>query len=321
MDSYIELSSFVDELKEYEELLEKPDSEPSDKIKRAFVPYGLYVRFPFLRQYFIPKNKEEIREKIRGRLLGKAGKLSTRITELVGTDEITIHEFGQPRSISVWAMGLRKEFDYRTSEALSACVDYTLQAIGKLKSDIEEGIRDEKGKIIEKPTATAVTVEALEGRVQREEKQDLGKEIRKQLSGTPEELAPHIVRVANEFQFPQGFNCYAEEDSYKSSQFSKQFTIYRITDSFTPGVIWGGAKPEELPRAIGTITLQPLPNNRALLIAKHTLPSFDSGGSYFDSFLEGLSLEFKNLSIEETTVQKTWRWFNRIVELWAKLKP
>lgn len=163
-------------------------------------------------------------------------------------------------------------------------------------------------EIEEKPAATAEPAEAPEGYEERQEKQPLGKENRKHLQGTPEEIAPHIVRVANEFQFPQGFSCYAEEKSEESSQFSKQFTIYRITGGRKPGVIWAGAKEEELPRSIGTITLQPLPNNKALFIAKHTSYSFDSDGSYFDSFLTGLSLEFKDLGFEKSRVKKIWQW-------------
>jgi hypothetical protein len=165
-------------------------------------------------------------------------------------------------------------------------------------------------------------------------KQPLGKEIRRQLSGTPEEIAPHIVRVAQEFQF-QGFKYLAQEVSYKSSRFSKKFTI--LCGKYVGPQIWfiGGDEDDEgiIPQVypkeekakslhdIGTIILQSLPENKTLMISKPKLSNFDSEGSYFDSFLERLSLEFKNLGIEETTVQKTWRWFNRIIELWNKLKP
>lgn len=126
--------------------------------------------------------------------------------------------------------------------------------------------------------------------------------IRKQLSGTPVELAPHIVRVANEFQF-QGLNYHAQEAS-KSNQFSKQFRIMCGKD-FGPRIITiGGEAPKDLPNDVGIITLQPLPNNKTIFIGEHISSSFDSEGSYFDSFLERLSLEFKNLGIEETTVKK-----------------
>jgi len=168
--------------------------------------------------------------------------------------------------------------------------------------------------IVEKPTGMAKPPEAPTDYAERQENQTLGEEVRKRLQGTPEEIVPHILRVAQEFQFPQGFNCYAKEESYKASQFSKQLTIYRITDSFTPDVIWMHISSEDEPQTIGSITLQSLPNNKTLFIAKTTLHSFGS-------FLERLSSEFKSLGIEETTVQKMWRWFKEIIGIVKAVKP
>lgn len=172
----------------------------------------------------------------------------------------------------------------------------------------------------EKPVVKARTMKAPENRKEIQEKQTIKKESRKQLSGTPAELAPHIARVAGEFQF-RGLKYLALEKLNKSSQVSKQLTI-SCGSYFGPRITWIDEEPpEDLPQNIGSITLQSLPNNKTLLIAKHTLSSFDSEGSYFDSFLGKLSLEFKNVGIEETAVKKTWRWFNRIIDLWNKLKP
>ncbi|MBA7564548.1 hypothetical protein ES708_06211 [subsurface metagenome] len=58
---------------------------------------------------------------------------------------------GKPRTVDMWQMGLRNEYDYRTVEALDACIDNTTLAIGKLEFEIKSGIRDEQGKMIEKP--------------------------------------------------------------------------------------------------------------------------------------------------------------------------
>jgi len=261
----------------------------------------LYEELKSYKRLLNLKGRLSDKDRLRETLVRKIGTLKTKVIELTGKEHI--QRFGMVYNI--WDVGLTA---HRTSSicdvALDYCIDAVNEAIGKLESDIKEGKRDKAGEGIEKPV----------------KEQSLGKKVRKHLQGTPDELAPHIVRVANEFQF-QGFNCYAQEESYESTQFSKQLTIYRITDCFTPGVIWGGAKPEELPRTIGVITLQSLPSSKTLLIAKHILSSSDSESSYFHTFLERLSLEFKNLGIEETTVRKAVRWFSRIIELWNKLKP
>jgi len=119
------------ELKDYREILTNPDS----RLLEAKRKDELFAGFPFLQEYLPKKSNEEIKEELREKLVKKSVKLSPYITKLVGTDEITIHEYGQPRSVKIWNMGLRAEFDYRTSEALNACIDYTLQAIAKLEAE------------------------------------------------------------------------------------------------------------------------------------------------------------------------------------------
>ncbi len=89
----------------------------------------------------------ELREK----LVREASKFRKLITELTDKYTETIYEFGKPRSVDIWAMGLGQDFDYRTAETLSSCIDTTNSAIGKLQDDVEEGIRDEQGNLIEKP--------------------------------------------------------------------------------------------------------------------------------------------------------------------------
>ena len=88
--------------------------------------------------------------KLREKLVREASKFRKLITELTDKDTETIYEFGKPRSVDIWAMGLRQEFDYRTAETLSACVDTTNSAIGKLQDDIEKGVRDKQGKLVQK---------------------------------------------------------------------------------------------------------------------------------------------------------------------------
>jgi len=125
MDLYQELMSFQQSLKEYKNLLGQ-----------------LSLNQP------IPDSYQNNRES----LLLDSSRLIPQIKRLTGRDEsLVIYEMGKPRSIDMWEMGLRNEYDYRTVEALDACTDYTLRAIGKLKSDIDDGVRDEQGKLIVEP--------------------------------------------------------------------------------------------------------------------------------------------------------------------------
>lgn len=77
------------------------------------------------------------RESLRDKLVRKCGQFRSLVAELTGKDTVIVYEFGKPRSVDMWAMGLRVEFDYRTDEALGACIDNTNEAIGKLESDIK----------------------------------------------------------------------------------------------------------------------------------------------------------------------------------------
>lgn len=100
--------------------------------------------------------QERYRDSLREKLVRKASKFRELITEITGKDTEIIYEFGKPRSVDIWTMGLRSEFDYRTAETLSACIDTTNSAIGKLELAIEMGIRDEQGNIIGEPPKDTV---------------------------------------------------------------------------------------------------------------------------------------------------------------------
>lgn len=122
MDLLEKLSPFKQALKEYKNLL---------------------GQISFNQQ--IPDAYQEKREG----LLINSSSLVTLIKQLTARDEsFVVYEFGKPRTVNMWEMGLRNEYDYRTAEALDACIDTTNLAIGKLKDDIAEGIRDEQGNII-----------------------------------------------------------------------------------------------------------------------------------------------------------------------------
>ena len=96
---------------------------------------------------------DEIRAKanLRVFLLDKIGKYRDLITKLTGTDKTTIYEFGKPRTVDMWTMGLREDYDYRSTEALNDATVNLTMAISKLEREIDEGYRDEEGNIIEKP--------------------------------------------------------------------------------------------------------------------------------------------------------------------------
>jgi predicted nucleotide-binding protein len=118
MDLHNELLSFRDGLKEYRDLLKQaiPPNAPNGSL---------------VGQHEIPKALEQKREK----LVEDSSRLIDGITRYSGKFEITIYVFGKPQVVNVWDMGLRDEYDFRTIETLNACINYTIQAIGKLESE------------------------------------------------------------------------------------------------------------------------------------------------------------------------------------------
>ncbi len=118
MDLHNELLSFRDGLKEYRDLL-----------KQAFPPNA--PDGSLVGQHEIPKSLEGKRE----RLVEDSSRLIEQITRYSGKSETTIYVFGKPQVVNVWDMGLRNEYDFRTVATLNACIDYTIQAIGKLEAE------------------------------------------------------------------------------------------------------------------------------------------------------------------------------------------
>lgn len=81
-------------------------------------------------------------------LLHKVGEFRQLITELTHKDQDTIYEFGKPRLVDIWHTGLTQDLDYRAKQTLSTCIDITNEAIGRLKTDIEQDRRDVQGNLI-----------------------------------------------------------------------------------------------------------------------------------------------------------------------------
>jgi len=104
---------------------------------------------------------DEIRAKANLRifLLDKIGKYRDLITELTGTDKTTIYEFGKPRTVDMWTMGLTEDYDYRSTEALNDATVNLTMAISKLERDIEKGLRDKETGLLVTPQ-TKMTTEA-----------------------------------------------------------------------------------------------------------------------------------------------------------------
>ena len=143
MDIYRELSVFYEGLKLYKELL-------NELYYKAFIPQSN-------RNFNSPYDKDLIKrdqiiqkiEERREYIVRMSGRMIPIITEIINGDTIEIYEMGKPRSVNIWTIGLREEFDYRTAETLNACIDNTNRTISKLEADIEAGLRDKgTGKLL-----------------------------------------------------------------------------------------------------------------------------------------------------------------------------
>lgn len=275
MNLYKELLEFYEGLKQYKALLNK-------LYYKAFVPQS---SLNFNSPYDKDENKraqiiKEIEEK-REHLVRKSGRLILSITESTGENTIVIYEFGKQRSVNIWVMGLREEFDYRTAETLNACIDYTSKAISKLEADIEMGIRDKKGNLIKEPQRKKVsglfqTYENYEGRI-------FGDEFEVTLKGNVDmtiESMTHFTKKLN-----------SQGHLYKSSPRIGGHPDYAKPDRTCFATCTITETTEGTEKQIGTIKLQLLPNERTLLKTSHP-KDWDSSFKYF---LEVLFMEFERL--------------------------
>jgi uncharacterized protein (TIGR02391 family) len=93
---------------------------------------------------------------LRKALLEYVGRFKGLITELTGKDKITLMRTrkGLPVeeiSTDMWLEALTIPYRPVTGDTLLYCIDVTRMAVGRFKSDIEQGIRDEQGNQIKKP--------------------------------------------------------------------------------------------------------------------------------------------------------------------------
>ncbi|MBM4447621.1 MAG: hypothetical protein FJ015_00095 [Chloroflexi bacterium] len=87
------------------------------------------------------------KEGLRCKLLERRGPLGRTIVSLTGKGLLRTPQWG--RTTNMWDDGLSTS-NLRNSEALKFCIDATIEAIGTLKSDIDKGVRDEQGNLIDK---------------------------------------------------------------------------------------------------------------------------------------------------------------------------
>ena len=154
MDLYKELLDFLEELKNYrEEVLIKTDSKLLSEYKLEYEElrklmdksWAVYLeKYPLLQKLRLKISEEESKEEYREKLVLKHGALKDEIAKLIGRTDINQFNRTWNRALSpVFGIGVNKD-------ALSLCIDYTLEAIGKLESDINEGIRDKQGNHIKR---------------------------------------------------------------------------------------------------------------------------------------------------------------------------
>ena len=122
-----ELTGFLKELKVYKELLTNPDSKLFEEKRKN----ELFAAFPFLQAALPKKSKEEVKEEVREKLVLKHGVLKDEIAKLIGRTDINQFNRTWNRALSpVFGIGENKD-------ALSLCIDYTLEAIGRLGKEEE----------------------------------------------------------------------------------------------------------------------------------------------------------------------------------------
>ncbi|MBI4303635.1 MAG: nucleotide-binding protein [Chloroflexi bacterium] len=131
-DKLFQLRSFLDDLKEYRGLFEKPDTKQT--VAKRTIPKALRLIFSEGHPYDYV-NKEDLRE----HLVRETGALKDKLIELSGKEFYV----RSGTSYSIWSTAFNKHVElYHQETATDFCIDATNEAIGKLESDIAAGVRD-----------------------------------------------------------------------------------------------------------------------------------------------------------------------------------
>jgi len=258
----IELKDFHKKLKSYGRLLD-PDRQLSEAQKRY-------------------------RDSLREILQRKIGNHKDIITQLTGKQ--FYKQFGTTGEI--WAEGLRTS-GYLSSMrfALTMCIDVTNEAIGKLESDIERGIRDVEGNLIEETRnidtrESPKTYENIGGKIFRNE-------FEVALQGTVDmtiECMMHFTKKLN-----------SQGHSYKSNPRIGGQPDYANPDRTCSATVTIAEITESKEKQIGTIELQLIPDEKTLFKTSHP----KEWNSSFKYFLDALFAEFEQLGFikkEKTTI-------------------
>jgi len=128
----------VDELKDFRDKLMK---------------YIMYRRKHILEQENLTKKELAEFGPIYEEISISAGKYAPLIKEYTGLEKITTSAGLQ----DVWNWAFSFEQNTLVLSALSDCLQATGRTIGKLEDDIEKGVRDKQGKLIEKPQRIDIT--------------------------------------------------------------------------------------------------------------------------------------------------------------------
>lgn len=155
MDKLEELLDFLDELKSYREVLTKTDSKlpeyklEYEKLLKDKSWADFLAKYPLLQKLRLKISTEESKEELREKLLRKTGVLKDEIAKLIGRTDINQFSRTWNRALSpVFGTGENKD-------ALSLCIDYTLEAIGKLEKEEERLLLESLEKPKNIPTKTS----------------------------------------------------------------------------------------------------------------------------------------------------------------------
>lgn len=93
---------------------------------------------------------------IRGELIKDCGRLKPIIIELTGKEHVRLVERGQEHEFDMFFLGLGSFISPQVHQTLRYCIDVTNSAIGRLEPDVEMGIRDKQGKVLEQPAGVGI---------------------------------------------------------------------------------------------------------------------------------------------------------------------
>lgn len=148
----LELENFLDRLKRYKRLLVHPEPE------KPTVSRSRFPEYPSDSYHVL--TKEELREQ----LLTQAGAYRNLIAELTGKQKgiFILTKDASKKEYDLWFTALGSEIEVNNAiMIIDNCINLTLAAIGKLNSDIESGLRDENGNILQKTVVKDMPLKAF----------------------------------------------------------------------------------------------------------------------------------------------------------------